>query len=143
MKIRTGFVSNSSSASFIVNWRCNWMNKEDGDGLEWALYCLMDIWNKRYDDEENKIVWNIRDDHKDHTFWGSTAEMKKYIEEIIRNTEAIDDEGRYCTRIFTSMMNDYRDFGPAIQSFMMAMGIANAKDGNKIFEILSMDLKCD
>lgn len=139
MKTRIGFVSNSSSASFIVTWRCRGLDSEDG--IELALGSLFDLWNFEYDDEEHKIDWGEISEH-DTGFWGSKSSIKKIVTDIMEQTEDLGD-GKFKTTIWTSMMNDFRDFGPNIQHFMMAMAVQNGLDGNKNFEVLHQSVESD
>jgi len=139
MKFRTGFVSNSSSASFIVSWRCK--NLDEGEGLERALGTLFDLWDFEYNNKEHKIEWGEISKH-DTGNWGSKSYMKRIVTDIAEHTEDLG-EGKFETVIWTSMMNDFRDFGPEIQHFLTAMAVHNATSGNRDFEILHQRVEAD
>ena len=53
MKARMGFVSNSSSASFIVHWRVKTLGQECS--VKGAMAKLFDLWN--FDYSNDAFVW--------------------------------------------------------------------------------------
>ena len=57
MKTRLGFVSNSSSASFIIDWRCK---LNGGNKLGFALHKLFDYWDLKYDEATDQIAIDER-----------------------------------------------------------------------------------
>jgi len=69
MKIRSGFVSNSSSSSFVIQWQCNMLEEEEG--LDRALSVLFDF----CDDEliaqikEKTVEMNDRNDRFETRFY--------------------------------------------------------------------------
>lgn len=91
MKIRLGFVSNSSSASFIVRWKSR-NNREMS--LEEAI--------QRMDDE--------------FLFGESEFGMTK---EYIKRVSKDNGNGKFTTEFFTSMMNNGDDFGEQAKSFLI------------------------
>lgn len=133
MKIRNGFVSNSSSASFIVIWSTVDGENMSIDSALGKLFCSSGIF---YDDKSDKIsVWV-----------GDKWEGDKFIplldvKEKIENSEQIFDEdekiyleimkktkkndSKFITTFWTSMFNDARDFGPIASAFIMALSANN------------------
>lgn len=85
MKIRNGFVSNSSSASFIITWKPKVSTDND---LKRMFSRLTEGDYLR--EEKGKDVYS-------------------FVEE---NTTI--ESGAFCTRDFTSMMNSMEDFDPRI-----------------------------
>ncbi len=94
MKIRNGFVSNSSSASFVIKWFI------DGDGPQ-----LTD--NPIYD--AIKYVFDYSDD--------------SLREEIERYTTIDKKRGIFTTHKWISMMNSHSDFGEAMAQFWLALSL--------------------
>jgi hypothetical protein len=117
MKIRNGFVSNSSSASFIVHWRMRTMGKEVG--IKQALSSVFDACV--YSDETKDWSWD------DSYFIDG---YKKTFEEIMEKTEQNHD-GSFTTKFWTSMMNSPSDFGTAATELVMAL-IVNKDVGEMI-----------
>lgn len=89
MKIRNGFVSNSSSASFIVKWKGE---SSDCDTAEGQLYSE-DV------DEQIDALFEYADEQKnDQYLWGiKQATVKR--------------TGCFQTTFYTSMFNGIDDFG--------------------------------
>jgi len=104
MKIRTGFVSNSSSASFIVHWRVRTMGQKIL--LKEALCKLYGITS--YDRGNNKVNWNDK--------WDKDVQPK--FEQTEKMTQDNKD-GTYTTVFFTSMMNSADDFGDTAKSMVL------------------------
>ena len=99
MKTRNGFVSNSSSASFVVHWR----HRDFGKEIEFR-----------------EIVQRLRG-------WaGWDSDKQKEIEDtdfmdtIVDKTNRNED-GTYTTEFFTGMMNSASDFGTTAQLFVMSL----------------------
>lgn len=107
MKQRNGFVSNSSSASFIVHWRVRSMG--DNYSIARALAKLFDIYSSFEDDKFNweKSEWEAS---------GWKDKIETLIEETRRN-----DDGTFTSSFFTSMMNSPEDFGEAAKSLVMGL----------------------
>jgi hypothetical protein len=214
MKIRTGFVSNSSSASFIVDWRCK---LNGGSKIGFALHKLFDYWDLKYEGEtdqisiderynkessqtieelkiqeleselgnphsscadcdskcENQTSGLLPDEEKQELppvfdpedqdvegedflnalrqikrdspppepiyDKGSTKEKIQFVNHIISNT--IDNgDGRFATRFFTCMLNDYEDFGDDPQRLIFALMVQAGRCGNRDFEIVRTEL---
>lgn len=109
MKTRIGFVSNSSSASFIVHWRVRTMGEEVS--LKEALSDLFEAYV--YDQDTKDWNW-------DRQF--RVDEYKAMFEEIDGRTVQNADQS-FTTSFWTSMMNSPEDFGHAAMSLVMALTI--------------------
>jgi hypothetical protein len=96
MKIRNGFVSNSSSASFIVHWRMKTFGEEIEK--EEAILGLLGVGD----------ITNFRE------------EYKQRITNIIERTKQNKD-GSFVTTFGTSMLNDFDDFGEGAKSMALAL----------------------
>jgi len=107
MKIRQGFVSNSSSASFVIHWRMKTMGK-DVDVKE-AVIRLFDV---EYCDIRTNGEIEISD--------CQGKEYKKMVERIIEDTERNFD-GSFTTTFFTAMLNHFEDFGEGAKSMALAL----------------------
>jgi hypothetical protein len=92
MKIRTSFVSNSSSASFIISWKNKFHNYETINEAFSSLFYNKDI-------AINNTKENI-------------------IEYLCKQTNLLNN-GVLQTRFFTSMYNSVEDFGPEFQLFIL------------------------
>jgi len=104
MKTRTGFVSNSSSASFIVHWRMRTFG-EKVDVKE-AIAKVVGLHIK----EDGEIDWE--------NSWRN--EDKPKIEEMIEKT-VINTDGSFISTFWADMYNDAEDFGEAATSMVMNM----------------------
>lgn len=101
MKIRSGFVSNSSSASFIIVWR-------EIDPIERA--------------EKNKNLDEILSD-----LFSGRDELISYVKE---HTKRNENDNAFVSRFWTSMFNDMSDFGDA-NVFAMALKHQSHQDSKK------------
>ena len=99
MKQRNGFVSNSSSASFVVRW--TWK----GENIE----------KKTLEDAIKKILpmWMLDSEKKE--FDGIYGEIKKALD------GTRDNDWFYETSFFTTMYNCAEDFGPAAALFVVEL----------------------
>ena len=82
MKLRKGFVSNSSCASFIVTWE----SLEGIDNVKDAIHSLFGFGDY------------------------CSSKVKKVVPGLIDSTKKLKD-GIFETAFFTTMFNDYEDFG--------------------------------
>lgn len=94
MKIRTGFVSNSSSASFTIRWFI------DGDGHQLT---------------DNPIYDAIK-----HVFDYSEDSLRKEIEKY---TTFDEKRCVFNTHKWIVMMNSHSDFGEAMAQFWLALSV--------------------
>jgi len=113
MKIRMGFVSNSSSASFTIIWK-----------------------NYAYDVGESCIKESIVDlfDLSDYDQFDLS---KEDIEDLIEITQ-IRPDGSLSTEFYTSMFNDFSSFGP---TFIKFCGCLFAKDRDGSIVVLNKCFK--
>jgi len=116
MKVRTGFVSNSSSASFVVKWRENDHHKSDSPDEAIAY-----LFNLSYYSEDECIYTvdkkkRLGDGEGD---WDLMDNAQTVAEWALKNTEEID--GHYETSGWTSMMNSYADFPYQMAFFLFAL----------------------
>jgi len=89
MKVRRGYVSNSSSASFIIHWKSR-------NNREMSLEDAIERMEREY-------------------FFGEYGMTKKYIEKVTKE----NGDGRFTTEFFTSMMNSGDSFGEQAKSFLI------------------------
>ena len=109
MKVRTGFVSNSSSASFIVKWKVGGAKTVNA-----AINAALDMF--RYREETDSFDWTFGEHDKD------------MVEEIAANTKMVK-EGVFESTFFTSMLNTNLDFGAAAAA--LALGLTCSKDSDE------------
>jgi len=122
MKIRNGFVSNSSSASFIVKWKWKGDYSSEENMLAKSLLKIFSMYHKcgdvtleelESDDFDFKKLDGIDEDGK---------ERLEKIREMIKNTEEID--GWYVTMFWICMYNENNDFGEVAKELMFYLLIS-------------------
>jgi len=119
MKSRNGFVSNSSSASFVVHWKYRGFG-EEVDILT-ALKIMYDLYGKWDGETGDRRQLSIVDGGD--FVWENISDGEQYknsIEKIKRFTTQNDD-GTFTTIFETSMLNTHEDFGEAAQSFVLGL----------------------
>ena len=104
MKFRTGFVSNSSSASFIVKWTST---SEDYNNVVEALCAVYEVPYDLFDEEVNRFR-NVPEYLVDET--------RKIME---LNKLTTENGNVFITEFFTAMMNSGDDFGTIAKSFLI------------------------
>ena len=114
MKIRKGFVSNSSSASFVIQWQCHLIaddlntemaNIKGENDLEKAIIILMDYC-------EEDVIRDV----------------------ISKTKEMSGGNSRYITDFHTIMHNSCEDFGESAMIFNMAFTEEKIRRGLSRFE---------
>ena len=125
MKIRNGFISNSSSASFVVVWRCSKIKK--GDSAIEALSILFDM------DISQGLTY--RDGILSFINKCSQKNLQSNINKILKNTIKVGEEV-FKSSFFTCMHNSHDDFGEACQFLLMFLICENAWRPGGSFELL-------
>jgi len=140
MKQRNGFVSNSSSSSFIIQWKCNLL--EDGEGVDTAMIYLFELFGTLYDEETGK---KLKENWLDNLS-ECDSHLKETVEEVIKNSKPIGKSGdMFETDFHTTMRNDVTDYGPAAHQLLMALTVDEIEQGKGRFEIVHMrteDMGC-
>ena len=129
MKIRNGFVSNSSSGSFILHWRMKNFGKRisitKAVGEAFGVYF-------DYDKETQECKGTIDWEHA----WN--IEAKEKVDEVLEHTvENVD--GSFTTTFHVSMVNNGDDFGEAAKSLLI--GIMADEDDR--FEVIDKKVEKD
>ena len=123
MKIRNGFVSNSSSGSFIMNWRMKTFGKEVT--IRRAIGNIFGVYFKEDTDEFDwENTWNKE----------AKPKVEKAIDATVQNSD-----GSFTSTFWTSMVNSPEDFGETAKS--MVIGIVASNEN--MFEIIDAKTESD
>ena len=129
MKNRNGFVSNSSSGSFIMNWRMKAfgepvsIKKAVGEAFGAPFKYIAETGELTEEfDWEN--AWN--------------KEVQAKVEKAIEATE-LNENGTFTTTFWTSMVNSAEDFGETAKSLVMGL----VADEDDRFEIIDKKVEKD
>ena len=123
MKFRAGFISNSSSASFIINWECHMERDGKPLSLRSAVCAVFDMEDERESEDHTKYVF----DYVDFVFENSVEHRP----------------GVFTTNFYTSMLNWPCDFGDDAAQFFFALHQQLLENGRANFEITSTKLEKD
>jgi len=129
VKTRNGFVSNSSSASFIIQWRINGP-VDTGENINSALRLLFDM---SREDTVSDIFMDI----------GQERFSYQHFFDYIENRSKEISKGTFETTFFTVMMNTMADFGPEALLLLSSLEMNFEQQGVRNFEIIHKTIDCD
>ncbi len=160
MKTRCGFVSNSSSASFIIVWEDEMGHREETamdkpNQLNRALAKLFDLDVERWCPKGKRdIKWDeaiplfnsdtdefIFEDEEKYELFHKDSILVNELKTILENTKVKKDYV-FETRFFTSMLNSYSDFGSAAMKLVSYLMFHNADDERR-FKIVYSTVEKD
>lgn len=119
MKVRHGFVSNSSASSFVVDWEC--LNMVRGDSLTDLLIRLFDCYAEKKKDGEGNVTYD----------WTYHEHEKKIIDGVEEKTLPVKgSKKRFRTIFHTSMRNTVADYGETCGMFVMALSVDSIENNN-------------
>lgn len=124
MKVRMGFISNSSSGSFIMHWRMRTMGKEVTK--ERAIGLIFGSFFK--DDGSGSIDWE--------NTWNK--DRNDVVRDAMDKTDQNMD-GSFTTTFWTSMVNSGDDFGETAKSMLICL----MTNEDNLFEIIDTKTEGD
>jgi len=129
MKQRNGFVSNSSSASFIVNWRWKEGYGPEKNVLAASVLKIFAPWH-RFGDSELVTLDYLKSDKIDFENLDSGCDYEdgekrlEKIRDVINQT--VETEEGFTTIFWTCMYNENNDFGEAAKELMFNLLLSNS-----------------
>lgn len=118
--MRNGFVSNSSSASFIVTWQIDKDFLEEGVDIFDRTFCL--LFGVGSDSDGNYSP--------DFSIW----EQEKEVYEAIKANTTMIDSNTFKSEFRTSMLNSPVDFGSAAAYLLLALETFECPNSVKLIE---------
>jgi hypothetical protein len=128
MKTRQGFISNSSSSSFIIHWDIKDDSFEEKENIKRAVLAILDADSYgRYCSKEYDA--NVESEE------GLSLDQKILLlaNHITQNTKYTEGKG-YETIFWTSMTNDFRDYGEEAMEFLTALSCFGFLSDNDVLD---------
>jgi hypothetical protein len=116
MKTRQGFVSNSSSSSFIIHWSADTDDFGTGEDFTFAEFV-------------NKVLFD----------WGADRSV---VDEVVEKTKKLDDE-TYETTYWTCMTNSALDYGNAAMLHLFMLSVPEMGDNSGCYKLLGTKIEYD